>query len=346
MRCMTTMRALAQTQFGGPDVIEELTLPVPEATGRDLRVRVHAVGINPVDVKVRSNWNGFGDLQAATPVVTGWDVSGVVDAVGPAADGRFQVGDAVFFAGSVARQGSHREYTLVDSRVVGRKPKRLTFAQAAAMPLTSLTVWEGLVDHAGVRVDAGGLPKTVLIVGGAGGVGSIGIQLMKRVAGLRVVATASRAESVAFCKKMGADLVIDHTRALRPQLEAAGIAEVDYVLHTSEPDDNFDEIAAFVAPLGRIVCILPIGRPVDTGVLFARSISLVYELMFTRGLFQIDLARQGEILDKVSALVDAGTLDSHLVDTFPWTLEGLRAAHERIESRRGLGKAVLSLREL
>lgn len=338
---MPTMRAIAQTEFGGPEVLREIEMPVPEALGSDLRVRVHAVGINPVDVKVRSNWNGFGELQASSPVVTGWDAAGVVDAVGPAADGRFRVGDAVFFAGSVARQGSHREHTIVDSRVVGRKPATLDFAEAAALPLTALTVWEGMIDHAGARLDAAGPQKTALVVGGAGGVGSIAIQLLRRVAGMRVVATGSRAASREHCFAMGADAVIDHSRSLAPQLAELGIASVDHVLHTSEPEANFDEIAALVAPLGRIVCILPIARPVDTSSLFARSISLVYELMFTRGLYGVDLARQGQILDKVSALVDAGTLRTTLVDVFPWTVDGLRAAHARIDGRRGLGKAVL-----
>lgn len=385
MAAPKTMRALGQTRYGGTEVLEELSLAVPEPTGSDLRVRVRAVGINPVDAKVRSNWGNFGDLQGSMPVVTGWDAAGVVDAVGPQADGRFKVGDDVFYAGSVARKGCHSEYALVDSRIVGRKPRSLSFAEAAALPLTALTVWEvrahetrgsaenaangslfapsmpsltcchaapepagpqGCLDHAGLgaTLDAGRTAqKTALVLGGAGGVGSIAIQILKRVAGARVVATASRPESTAFAKDMGADVVVDHSKPLGPQLKDVGIEAVDLVLHTSDPDGNFDEVAALVAPLGRIVCILPISRPVDTAPLFSRSVSLVYELMFTRGLFGVDLTRQGQILDKLSGLVDAGVIKSTLVETLPWTVDGLRAAHDRIEGRHGLGKAVLVL---
>lgn len=337
------MKALGHTRFGGEEVIEWLDMPVPEVTGHDLRVKIHAVGINPVDVKVRTNWGGFGDLQQSDPVISGWDAAGVVDAVGPNADGRFQPGDEVFFAGSVARQGHHREYSIVDSRVVGRKPASLSFTEAAALPLTSLTVWEGLIDNAGFSLDATGAPKKVLLVGGAGGVGSIAIQIMKKVLGFEVIATASRAVSVQHCRKLGADHIINHHEPLAPQFEQLGISAVDIVFHTSEPEANIEEIMPLVAPFGKIICILPISGTVDTSSLFARSISLVYELMFTKGLFHTGLSRQGQILDKISALVDAGTIHTTLVDVFPWTVEGLRAAHRRIEDRNGLGKAVLEV---
>jgi len=338
-----TMRSIAQVEFGGPEVLREIDMPVPVVSGGDLRVRVHAVAVNPVDVKVRTNWGGFGALQPGNPVVTGWDAAGVVDAVGPEADGRFQPGDAVFFAGSVSRAGHHREYTLVDSRLVGRKPASIGFAAAAALPLTSLTVWEGVFQNAGLPLDVAGPPRRVLIVGGAGGVGSIAIQILKRVAGMQVVATASRDLSRDHCLSLGADHVIDHHRPLSPQLGSFGVDALDLVLHTSELDGNIDEIAALMAPFGKIVCILPVDRALATGSLFARSVSLVYELMFTKGLFQVGQAGQGAILDRVADLVDAGKLRSTLMDRFPWTVEGLRAAHARIEGRQGLGKAVLSI---
>jgi len=337
------MRALAQTIYGGPEVIQEMELPIPEVNGHDLRVRIHAVGINPVDVKVRTNWGGFGDLQPGAPVITGWDASGVVDAVGPLADGRFKPGDPVFFAGSVARAGSHREYTVVDSRMVGRKPSNLTFAEAAALPLTSLTVWEGMFDNAGIPLDASGAQRIALVVGGAGGVGSIAIQILKKVAGMHVIATASREASRLHCLQFGADHVISHAQPIAPQLAAIGVTSLDAVLHCSEPDDNIEEIMPLMAPFGKIVCILPVSKPLETGSLFARSVSIVYELMFTKGLFMKDLARQGEILDKIACLVEAGTLMTTLREQFPWTEEGLRAAHARIDGRQGLGKAVLSI---
>lgn len=338
------MRALGQRSFGGPEVLEEIVLPIPEVTGADLRVRLHATAVNPVDLKARTNWNGFGELQGAAPWVTGWDGAGVVDAVGPTADGRFKIGDEVFFAGSVARRGCQSEYAVVDSRIVGRKPKTLTFAEAAALPLTSLTVWEGVLDHAGLGLDAApGTPPVVLIVGGAGGVGSIAVQILKRVAGATVIATASRPESGAFCTKLGADHVVDHSKDLRTEVRALGIQHVSHVLHCASPDANFSQVADLLAPGGSIVCILPFSAPVDTSALFAKSGKLVFELMFTRPMFGVELARQGQILDKVAALVDAGTLRTTLVDTFPWTVEGLRAAHDRLEGGRGVGKAVLAL---
>ncbi len=342
---MADMRALGQTEFGEIEVIKEMKLPVPEATGADLRVRVHAVGINPVDVKARQDWNGFGSMQGGMPAVLGWDASGVVDAVGPQADGRFKVGDAVYFSGSISRPGAQREYTVVDSRIVGRKPKNLTHAQAAALPLTTITAWEGLVDIGGMRFDAGRRAQTVLIVGGAGGLGSVATQIAARAAGACVVATASRPETVAYCKSMGATHVINHHQPLAPQLNALGISAVNLVLHTSEPDDNFDEIGALVAPLGRIVCVLPITRPVDTAPLFARSISIAFELIFTRPLFGVDLARQGEILDQVAGLVESGTMQSTLVTQLPWSVASVQAAHAAMDSRRGIGKTVLSIRE-
>ena len=337
------MRALAQTSYGGPEVIREMDLPIPEVTGHDLRVHVHAVGINPVDVKVRTNWGGFGDLQPGDPVITGWDVAGVVDAVGPLADGRFSPGDPVFFAGSVARAGSHREYTLVDSRMVGRKPSNLTFAEAAALPLTSLTVWEGMFENAGIPIDSPLEQRQVLVVGGAGGVGSIAIQILKKVAGMHVIATASRDASRLHCLSFGADHVISHAEPFAPQLAAIGVTALDAVLHCSEPDDNIEDIMPLMAPLGKMVCILPVNKPLATGFLFARSVSIVYELMFTKGLFMKDLSRQGEILDKIASLVEAGTLKTTLHEQFPWTVEGLRTAHARIDGRQGLGKAVLSI---
>ena len=337
------MRVLGQRRFGGVEVLEELELPVPQPIGADLLVRMEAVALNPVDTKVRSNWNGFGELQSGDPVITGWDGAGVVEAVGPLSDGRFRPGDAVYFAGSVARAGCQRQFALVDSRLVGRRPQRLTAAEAAALPLTSLTVWEGMLDRDGIPLQPGGAGATVLLIGGAGGVGSNAIQILRRVAGAKVIATASRPESVAHCLALGANHVIDHHGDLRAQLEALGIPQVDQVLHTAEPDASLAAITPLVAPLGRIVCILPLQEPFASGDLFARSIRLEYELMFTRSLFGVDLAHQGAILDRVADLVDAGVLNSTLKTELPWTLENLREAHRRIEGRRTLGKIVLRL---
>lgn len=335
-----TMRVLAQRSYGGVEVLEELRLPLPPVEGADLLVRMQAVALNPVDTKVRENWGGFGDLQPGDPVITGWDGAGVVVALGPEADGRFQPGDPVMFAGSVGRAGCQREYALVDSRLVGRRPANLRPAAAAALPLTSLTVWEGMLDG---QEGSGWGGKTVLVMGGAGGVGSMAIQLLRQVGGARVVATASRPESRAHCLAMGAEAVIDHRGDLGGQLQELGIAQVDGVLHTSEPDDNVDQLLQLLAPFGRLVCLLPILRPLETASLFARSVRLQYELMFTRPLHGVDLAHQGAILDQVAALVEAGRVRSTLTDEWPWTLDNLRDAHRQIESRRTIGKIVLTL---
>lgn len=335
-----TMRVLGQHRYGGVEVLEELRLPVPSPTGTDLLVKMAAVGLNPVDTKVRSNWGGFGDFQSGDPVITGWDGAGVVAACGPQADGRFGPGDAVMFAGSVGRAGCHREYALVDSRLVGRCPAGLSPAEAAALPLTSLTVWEGLLEGNGQGELQG---AWVLVVGGAGGVGSNAIQMLHQVAGARVIATASRPESRAHCQALGAEVVLDHGGDLGEQLREKGITALDAVLHTSEPDATIDGLLELLGPFGQMVCLLPITRPLDTTPLFARSLRLHYELMFTRPLFGVDLDRQGAILDQVAALVEAGTLRSTLTTTLPWSLDHLREGHRLIESRRTIGKIVLTL---
>lgn len=338
-----TMRVLGQRRFGGVEVLEELRVPLPPVEGGDLLVRMEAVGLNPVDVKVRDNWGGFGDFQPGDPVITGWDGAGVVVACGPEADGRFQPGDAVMFAGSLARAGCQREFARVDSRLVGRRPANLRPAEAAALPLTSLTVWEGMIDAAPNRPGQAATGETVLVVGGAGGVGSNAIQLLRQVAGARVIATASRPESRAHCLAMGAEAVIDHNGDLGAQLRVLGVNQVKAVLHTSEPDDNVDALLELLAPFGRMVCLLPIQKPLDTAPLFARSLTLRYELMFTRPLFGVDLAQQGWILDQVADLVQAGRMRSTLTHELPWTLNNLREAHRLIESRRTIGKIVLTL---
>jgi zinc-binding alcohol dehydrogenase family protein len=340
-----TMRVLGQRSFGGVEVLEELTMPLPPVEGADLLVRMEAVGINPVDAKVRSNWGGFGEFQSGEPVITGWDGAGVVVALGPEADGRFETGDPVMFAGSVARAGCQREYALVDSRLVGRRPASLRPAEAAALPLTSLTVWEGLIDGMGAKggTEKTTMPPTMLVVGGAGGVGSNAIQILRQVAGARVIATASRPESRAHCLAMGAEAVIDHHGDVSGQLRELGLTQVAAVLHTSEPDDSIDELLELLEPFGRMVCLLPIGKPLTTGTLFARSLRLQYELMFTRPLFGVDLAHQGWILDQVAALVEAGRMRSTLSQELPWNLANLREAHRLIESRRTIGKIVLTL---
>lgn len=334
-----TFRAIGQTEFGGPEVLKVVTLPRPACTGSDLLVRMRAVGVNPVDPKARENWNGYGKFQNQDLVVTGWDGAGVVEEVGPEADGRFRVGDEVFFCGNITRRGCNAELALVDSRIVGHKPRSLSFAGAAALPLTTLTAWECLVE--GCAMPPEPRAGTALVVGGAGGVGSMGIQILKRLMGMKVVATASRPESADHCKRMGADAVIDHRKDLKEQLAALGIAGADVVLDTHDPNDNYPAVAAVLAPLGKICCILPMSKPVDLSGLFAIRGSLIFELVFSRVLFGVEVKRQGAILDRVSALMDEGKLATTLVTELPWTVEGVVAAHRLSDSGRTIGKTVL-----
>jgi zinc-binding alcohol dehydrogenase family protein len=296
-----------------------------------------------VDTKARSNAGGYGQLQKEEVVLTGWDCAGIVEEVGPEADGRFHKGDAVFFAGNLTRRGCNAEYVLVDSRIVGRKPTSLSFAEAAALPLTAITVWEGMIEGCGIPLaPLPGAPKRALVVGGAGGVGSIGIQILSRVCGLQVIATASRPQSVEYCRKMGASVVIDHTKNLKEQLSAHGIESVDYVLNTTDPDTNFDALTPLLAPMGKICCILAIKKQVDLAALFARRVTVVFEMMFSRTLFNNRPENQGAILDHISALVDAGTLRTTLVTQMPWTVAGLAEAHETSDSGKAIGKMVLA----
>ncbi|KYF97381.1 NADPH:quinone reductase [Sorangium cellulosum] len=320
-----------------PESLLDVELPEPEPGPRDLRVRVSAVAVNPVDVKVRSPKPRVEDA----PRVLGWDAAGVVEAVGAEVTA-FRPGDRVYYAGSIARPGSNAEVHLVDERIAGPMPRTLGFADAAALPLTALTAWEGLFERLGVEPDGRDAGRTVLVIGGAGGVGSMVVQLAK-AAGLRVVATASREESRAWAALLGADVLVDHRAPLRPQLEAAGMKGVELIFDTQSTEAWWDTMADVVAPLGRIVGIVETSGPVDLGKLMSKSASFSWELMFTRSLHGTpDMAAQREILTRVAAWVDAGRLRStrreHLgrIDA-----ANLRAAHARLESGQTVGKVVL-----
>ena len=316
----------------------DLELPAPEPGPRDLRVAVRAVSVNPVDMKLRTG--------AAPPEgqarVLGFDAAGVVDAVG-AEVSLFRLGDEVFYAGSVARPGTNAELHLVDERIVGRKPRSLDFLQAAAMPLTSITAWELLFDRLGVAYGTKSQAGTLLVVGGAGGVGSILIQLARRLTGLVVVATASRPETQEWCRSMGAHHVIDHRRPLDEGLREVGIPAVEYVAGLTATDKHLPAIISAIAPQGRLAVID------DPGVLdimpFKRkSISVHWEMMFTRALFETaDMAAQHRLLNEVADLVDAGVLRGTMTqDLGPLNAATLRRAHALAESGQAIGKAVMS----
>jgi zinc-binding alcohol dehydrogenase family protein len=303
----------------------EIEQPKPTPGGRDLLVKVEAVSVNPVDYKQRK--------QATGTRVLGWDAAGTVEALGSEAT-LFKPGDEVYYAGDVTRAGCNSEYHLVDERIVGRKPKKLDFAQAAAMPLTSITAWEAFYDR--MKIQRG---RSMLIIGGAGGVGSIGIQLAK-ASGLSVIATASRPETVAWVKALGADQVVNHRENLVSQIKKP----VDYIANFSgELDAYWSAMAELIAPQGAMVAIVGNQKPMAMDLVRSKSATLCWELMFTRPRFQTpDMIEQHRLLDEVAERLDAGNLKCTLKETLsPISGANLRKAHERLESGTMIGKLVL-----
>ncbi|AIB12094.1 Zn-dependent oxidoreductase [Azospirillum argentinense] len=335
------MRAVAFTQslpIDAPDALIDVERPRPEPQGRDLLVKIEAVSVNPVDTKVRRNM----PPAPGAMKVLGWDAAGTVVAAGPQAT-LFKPGDAVFYAGAIDRDGTNAEFHLVDERIVGPKPASLDFAQAAALPLTSITAWEAMFDRLDVRRPVPGAANAILIVGGAGGVGSIAIQLARQLTDLTVIATASREETQAWCRDLGAHHVVDHRKPLAAQVEALGIGAPAFVFSTNDTGAHLPEIAALIAPQGRVALIDdPAG--LDVMVLKRKSVSLHWEFMFTRPVFgTADIDAQHALLSEVSRLVDAGTVRTTLAETFGTiNATNLTRAHALLESGRAKGKIVLA----
>lgn len=336
------MKAVALTRYlpiDDPEALLDVEMETPSPGPHDLLVRIEAVSVNPVDTKVRAPK----PQVEATPKILGYDAAGVVEAVGDAVSD-FAVGDAVYYAGDITRPGSNAQFQLVDARLVAKKPDTLDFTQAAALPLTALTAWELLFERMPYSIDGGGVGRSLLVIAGAGGVGSIAIQLAK-LAGFTVIATASREETVAWCRALGADHVIDHRQDLAPQLQTLGIEAVDAALNLADTDRYWDVLGELLAPQGHVGLIvepagaLKIGDPYK-----AKSIGIHWELMFTRSRFKTpDMAEQGRILARVAALVDAGRLRTTLTDTLsPISADALREAHRRLESGRTIGKLAVS----
>jgi zinc-binding alcohol dehydrogenase family protein len=334
------MRAIGYRTPGdidAPDALVDIELDRPAPGPRDLLVEVRAVSVNPVDTKVRRR-------AAADPggwKVLGWDAAGVVLDAGSEVS-RFSAGDEVFYAGSLNRQGTNAEYHLVDARIVGRKPSSLGFAQAAALPLTAITAWETLFDRLDVRKAVPGAAPAVLVIGGAGGVGSIAIQLVRQLTGLVVIATASRPETVAWVRELGAHHVVDHSRPLAPEVAALGIGAPAFVFSTTATDRHLSAIAELIAPQGRWALIDDPGV-VDIAPFKRKSVSTHWEFMFTRPVFETaDIDAQGALLDEVSRLVDAGVLKTTLGDHYGTiNAANLRRAHALIERGAARGKIVL-----
>ena len=317
--------------------LTDIDLPKPEPKGRDLLVEIQAVSVNPVDTKIRKR-TGAGPEPWK---VLGWDAAGIVRATGPEAT-LFKPGDAVFYAGAIGRQGTNSEFHLVDERIVGRKPNSLDWAEAAALPLTAITAWEMLFDRLDVRKAVPGAAAAVLIVGGAGGVGSIAIQLVRQITPLQVIATASRPETKEWIRRLGAHHVVDHGKPLASQVKALGIGAPGFVFSTTNSDRHFTELAELIAPQGRFG-LIDDPPTFDIGVFKRKSVSIHWEFMFTRSAFETpDIAEQGTLLNEVSKLIDQGVLRSTLAENFgPINAQNLRRAHSLIESGRAKGKIVL-----
>lgn len=318
----------------------DFELPKPKATGRDVLVNIHAIAVNPVDTKIRKPK----DKIESEPKILGWDAAGEVVEVGSEVT-LFNVGDLVYYAGDVTRSGCNAEFQLMDERIVGHKPASLSFEEAAALPLTSVTAWEALFDRLGIAENATkNQDKSILIIGGAGGVGSIAIQLASKVAGLQVIATASRHETIQWVKELGANHVVNHYQDLVLQMKALDIAEVDYIFCCNNTDTYFKAMAELIKPQGKICSIVETEAPVDLGLLKNKSVTFVWEMMFTRAMYKTaDMIVQHQILDRVAALIDAGTLKTTVNEIkSPINATNLRAAHAQLEAGKTIGKIVLS----
>ncbi|MBB4508084.1 zinc-binding alcohol dehydrogenase family protein [Rhizobium johnstonii] len=316
----------------------DVELPMPEAGGHDLLVEIKAVSVNPVDVKVRAH--------SAPPAdelkVLGWDAAGIVKAIGADVT-LFKPGDEVFYSGVISRPGSNAEFHLVDERIVGTKPKSLDFAAAAALPLTSITAYEALFDRLKVQDAVSGAGRSILIIGGAGGVGSIAIQIARALTDLTVIATASRPETQDWVKELGAHHVVDHTRPIAPQVAALGIGAPGFIFSTTNTDSHIGDIVEAIAPQGRFA-LIDDPKMLDIVPFKRKAVSVHWELMFTRPLYGTpDMIEQHKLLNKISELVDAGKIRTTLSEIVgPINASNLKTAHAMVESGRMKGKAVLA----
>ena len=311
----------------------------PVAVGRDCLVAVKAIAVNPVDTKVRAP----NDKVEQSPRILGWDAAGEVVAIGDQVE-NYKVGDQVYYAGDITRPGSYSEYQLVDERIVGHMPGSLDYAKAAAIPLTGITAWEALFDRLGLSSAGEDEGKTVLIIGGAGGVGSIAIQLASKVAKLKVVATASRDESRDWCLKQGADHVINHRLSLVEELAIQNINQVDYILCLNNTDQHWKAMAEIIAPQGGICSIVETTAPVELADLKKKAATFSWEFMFTRSMYQTpDMVEQQNLLNAIAELINKDQLVTTVnLVMKPINAENLRKAHAMIEQGSAIGKIVLA----
>lgn len=314
--------------------VQELDVSVPSLNPTDILVSIKAIAINPVDYKVRQNRSS----EAGQPIILGWDASGVVEKVGSEVQG-IHVGDDVYYAGDISRDGCYAEYQVVDHRLVSKKPKNLSFAEAASLPLTALTAWESLFERGIVYTEE----SNVLIIGGAGGVGSIAIQLVKEKTSAKVFATASRPESAEWVKKMGADIVLNHSKPLDQELEKTGVFQVDVVFCTTHSEQYLDIIPKILRPFGHL-CLIDDGSSLDMKAFKGKALSVHFEMMFAKSLHGFNPETQGIILEQVASLVES----ARIRPTINRILTGLntlnlREAHTELEKSSATGKIVIQL---
>lgn len=339
------MKAIGYTHslpINNAESLIDIDIPQPIATGHDLLVKINAIAVNPVDYKIRQNVPAPDDNYK----VIGWDAVGEVVAAGEAVT-QFQPGDRVFYAGDLNRQGSNAEYQLVDERIVGSKPKSLSDAEAAALPLTTITAWELLFEHLGIQQQSpdssAKSDEVILVVGAAGGVGSILLQIARAVTGATIIATASRESSRAWVEKLGAHYVVDHTKPLQPQIEALNIGQVTHVASLNSTEAYFESYTELLATFGKIAMIDDPKSPLDIMKLKPRSQSLHIEFMFARSMFKAaDMNEQGKLLNRMADLIDQGYIQTTVGKNLGTiNAQNLRAAHEALETGRSIGKIVL-----
>ena len=333
---MKAIVAKSDSQTQDPATFKVVELPPPEPGEQDLLVRVVAVGMNPVDTKFRK--------RSGVEGVLGWDAYGIVEETGKNVTG-FKTGDTVYYAGDITRPGCNSEYHLVDHRIAAIAPQKLSAEDAAAMPLTSITAWEALFERLGfIAQENANAGKSLMLIGGAGGVGSVAIQLA-RWSGLNVFATASRQETIDWCKKLGAETTLNHKNNLHEELGKAGGGSVDAIFCTTQMEKHWQVMAECIRPQGHIVLIDDPVSSLDITVFKRKSVTISWEFMYTRSMFETDdIAEQGRLLTKVAELLDTGTLISTRQHTLSGlTPENIQAMHLKQESGTMMGKQVLLL---
>ncbi len=340
------MRAVGLYKYlpvDNPECLVDVDIPKPKPQGHDLLVRVKAISVNPVDVKTRAPK----DKEEQAPKILGWDAAGIVEETGSEVT-LFNKNDKVYYSGSIIRQGSYSEFQLVDERITGRKPENLSFEEAAALPLTTITAWEGMFEQMLIPIDDAEKTngKSILIIGGAGGVGSIAIQLAKKLTGLKIIATASRSETKDWCLSLGADYVINHYNNFPDELNKIGINNVDFIFCLNDTGRHFPKAAEVLKPFGRFCTIVGTkpGEQLDSSLLRSKSGNFSWEFMFTKSSFQTqDMISQHNLLNKTSELVEKGIIKTTLKENFGnLNAANLRKAHAKIESGTTIGKIVLS----